>query len=265
MTWKHFGWNEDSGVGTLTFDRPDKLNALTFDVYRDLVSLFAWLATPEGSRVKSVVITGKGKGFCTGGDIEDIMGPLLAGDIEFTMDFTRMTCDVIRNMRRAPQPILAALNGTTAGAGAVIALASDLRLLAEGAKVHFLFVKVGLTGADMGAAWMLPRVIGEGRAMEVLLFGDPITSEQALAWGFANRVVPKEAVLAEATAWAQRLATGPQEAIRLTKRALHAEASMNLEAALDFEANAQAALLRSFDHREFFDAHAEKRAPKWRS
>lgn len=265
MTWKHFGWTEEGGVGTLAFDRPDRLNALTFDVYRDLVSLFAWLATPEGSRVKAVVITGKGRGFCTGGDIEGIMGPLLQGDLEFTLDFTKMTCEVIRNMRRAPQPVLAAVHGTTAGAGAVIALASDLRVIGEGVKVHFLFTKVGLTGADMGAAWMLPRVIGEGRAMEVLLFGDPITSDQALAWGFANRVVPQDRVLEVTQEWAQRLAEGPQEAIRLTKRALHAEASMNLEAALDFEAHAQAVLLRSADHREFFDAHAEKRPPRWRS
>ena len=264
MSWTHFGWEEEGGVGTLTFDRPDRLNALTFDVYRDLVSLFAWLATPEGSRVKAVVLTGRGRGFCTGGDIEGIMGPLLAGDLEFTLEFTRMTCEVIRNMRRAPQPIVAAVNGTTAGAGAVIALASDLRLVAEGVKIHFLFTKVGLTGADMGAAWMLPRVIGEGRAMEILLTGDPITSDQALAWGLANRVLPADRVLAEATAWARRLADGPQEAIRLTKRAIHAEASMSFDAALDFEAHAQAALLRSADHREFFDSHAEKRPPRWR-
>jgi enoyl-CoA hydratase/carnithine racemase len=264
MSWTHFDWHESDGVGTLTFDRPDRLNALTFDVYRDLVRLFSWLSTPEGARVRSVVLTGRGRGFCTGGDIEGIMGPLLQGDLEMTLEFTRMTCEVIRAMRRAPQPILAAINGTTAGAGAVLALASDLRIVAEGVKVHFLFVKVGLTGADMGAAWMLPRLIGEGRAMEILLTGDPITAEQALAWGFANRVVPADRVLADAHAWALRLAEGPQEAIRLTKRAIHAEASMSFDAALDFEAHAQAVLLRSADHREFFDSHAEKRPPKWR-
>jgi len=262
--WKHFDLATDRGVATLTFDRPDRLNALTFDVYADLVKLTAWLATPEGSDVRVLVLTGRGRGFCSGGDIEGIMGPLLEGDLESTLAFTRMTCEVIRNMKRAPQPIVAAVNGTAAGAGAVMALASDIRIVAQGAKLHFLFTKVGLTGADMGAAWMLPRVIGEGRAMEALLLGDAITSEQALAWGLANRVVEKERVLEEAHAWARRLADGPQEALRMTKRALVAESSMSLDAALDFEANAQAALLRSADHREFFEAHHANRPPRWR-
>lgn len=253
MSFPHFGWDEQDGVATLTFDRPDKLNALTFEVYAELVRMTAWLATPEGARVRALVVTGRGRGFCSGGDIDGIMGPLLAGTLEETLAFTRMTCEVIRNMKRAPQPIVAAVNGTAAGAGAVIALACDLRIVAEGAKMHFLFMKVALTGADMGAAWMLPRVIGEGRAAEVLLTGDPITSDQALAWGLATRVVPKESVLGEATAWARRLADSPQEALRMTKRALVAESSMSLDAALDFEATAQATLLRSADHRRFFE------------
>ncbi len=263
MSWKHFRFEESAGVATLTFDRPDRLNALTFDVYADLVALTAWLSSPEGSRVRALVITGAGKGFCSGGDIDDIMGPLLAGDMEKTLAFTRMTCEVIRNLRRMPQIAIAAVNGPAAGAGAVIALACDLRVIGEGVKTHFLFTKVGLTGADMGAAWLLPRVIGHGRASEVLLFGEPITSDQALAWGLANRVVPVASVLETATAWGRRVAEGPQEALRLTKRALSAETDMSLEAALELEASAQATLLRSADHREFFTAHAEGRAPRW--
>ncbi len=261
MSWR-FGWEVADGVGTLTLDRPDRLNALTLDVYADLVKLTGSL--PALADVRVVVVTGRGRGFCSGGDIEDIMGPLLESDTERVLEFTRMTCDVVRQIRRAPQVVIAAVNGTAAGAGAVIALASDLRVVAEGARFHFLFTKVGLTGADMGSAWMLPRVIGEGRAMEALLFGEPITSDQALAWGLANRVVPKEQVLDAAQEWARTLASGPQEALRLTKRSLHAEASMSLDAALDFEALAQATQLRAADHREFFDSHAEKRPPRWR-
>ena len=247
-----FAWDINEGVGVLTLDRPDRLNALTFDVYADLVKLTGEL---ENSRdVKSVVITGRGRGFCSGGDRRDIMGPLLAGDMEKTLAFTRMTCDLVRNMRKMPQPIIAAINGVAAGAGAVIALASDLRVVAEGASFHFLFTKVALTGADMGTAWMLPRVIGEGRAKEVLLFGEGVSPAQALDWGLANRVVPEAHVMETAMDWARKLAEGPQEAIRLTKRAIHAEAEMSFSAALELEASAQATLLRSTDHRAFLDS-----------
>lgn len=252
MSWTNFSWHIDDGIGILALDRPDRLNALTFDVYADLVKLTSEL---ENSReVKSVVITGRGRGFCSGGDRKDIMGPLLAGDLEMTLAFTRMTCDLVRNMRRMPQPIIAAVNGVAAGAGAVIALASDLRVVAEGASFHFLFTKVALTGADMGTAWMLPRVIGEGRAKEALLFGEGIPAKQALDWGLANRVVPEAHVMETAMDWARRLADGPQEAIRLTKRAIHAEAEMSFSAALEMEASAQASLLRSADHRAFLDS-----------
>lgn len=262
-TFAHFGWSVDAeGVGLLTLDRPERLNAITFEVYEDLVRLFTEL--PSRGDVRAVVLTGRGRGFCSGGDIDGIMGPLLEGDVERTLAFTRMTCDVVRLARRAPQPVIAAVNGTAAGAGAVLLLASDLCVLAEGAKVHFLFTKVGLTGADMGAAWMLPRMVGERRAMEALLFGDGIPADTALAWGLVNRLAPADQVLELAAGWARRLATGPQEAIRLTKRAVHAEASMPLDAALDFEALAQATQLRAHDHREFFDAHAAQRDPKWR-
>lgn len=261
MSWKNFSWEVEDGVGILAFDRPDRLNALTFDVYADLVALTA--ALESSTDVRAVVVTGRGRGFCSGGDRRDIMGPLLAGDMEKTLAFTRMTCDAIRNMRRMPQPIVAAVNGVAAGAGAVIALASDLRVVSESASFHFLFTKVALTGADMGTGWMLPRVIGEGRAKEVLLFGEAIPAKQALDWGLANRVVPDAHVMETALEWARRLADGPQEAIRLTKRAIHAESATSFEAALELEASAQATLLRSTDHREFLKALDEKREPRY--
>jgi enoyl-CoA hydratase/carnithine racemase len=263
VTWKSFAFDvREDGVAVLTLDRPERLNAITLDVYAELVELATRL--PSMRDVRALVLTGRGKGFCSGGDIDGIMGPLLAGDMERTLEFTRTTCDVVRLLRRAPQPVIAAVNGTAAGAGAVLLLASDLCVLAEGAKIHFLFAKVGLTGADMGAAWMLPRVVGERRAMEALLFGDGIPAQTALDWGLANRVVPAAEVLPLALEWASRLASGPQEALRLTKRAIHAEASMSLDSALDYEALAQATQLRAADHREFFESHAEKRDPKWR-
>lgn len=263
MSWEHFRFEVDAdGVATLTFTRADSLNSLTFEVYADLAKLTNELI---GRRdVKVLILSGEGRGFCSGGNREEIMGPLLQRDMEGTLDFTRMTCEVVRNLRRMPQPVIAAIHGTAAGAGAVLSLTSDLRIVGEGVKHHFLFTKVALTGADMGTAWMLPRVIGHGRAMQALYFGDPITSDQALAWGLANAVVPKDEVLATAQAWAKRLATGPQEAIRTTKQAVHAEAEMSLEAALEYETTLQAAMLRTQDHREFYEAHEQQREPSWR-
>lgn len=263
MSWERFRFElDDAGVATLTFTRPETLNSLTFEVYADLSKLTNELI---GRRdVKALILAGEGRGFCSGGNIDEIMGPLLERDVEGTLDFTRLTCEVVRNLRRMPQPVIAAVHGTAAGAGAVLALASDLRIVGEGVKFHFLFTKVALTGADMGTAWLLPRVIGHGRAMQALLFGDPITSERALEWGLANAVVAKDEVAATARAWAGRLAAGPQEAIRTTKQALHAEAEMSLEAALEHETTLQAALLRTRDHREFFDAHHDQRDPRYR-
>lgn len=265
MTWSHFDYSvDDDGVALLELARPQTLNSLTFEVYEDLVRLTDGLRSgAERDRVRVLVLTGRGRGFCSGGNIDEIIGPLLERSTEEVLAFTRMTCAVIRNMRAMPQPIVAAVNGTTAGAGAVLALASDLRVVAEGTKIHFLFTKVGLTGADMGAAWLLPRVIGHGRASEVLLFGDPITSAQALAWGLANRVAPPESVLSEAMSWATRLARGPQEALRATKRAMAVEAEMSLDAALEHETAMQALMLRTADHREFYDASKAGREPRW--
>lgn len=261
MSYEHFAVAEADGVLTVTLDRPDKLNSLTFDVYRDLVRLTADVAT-RGD-VRALVLTGRGKGFCSGGDVEDIIGRLFERSMEEVLDFTRMTCAVVRNLRRMPQPVIAAINGTAAGAGAVLALASDLRVMVEKARIHFLFTKVGLTGADMGTAWLLPRVIGEARAKEVLYFGDGIDAEKALSWGLVHRVVAADELDSCVRDWTGRLTAGAREALHVTKQAMHAEAEMSFEAALELETVAQAALLKGRDHREFYEAFREKRDPRF--
>lgn len=249
------------GVAVLTFDRPDTLNSLTFAIYGQLERLFRDLEDDDS--VKALVLTGNGRGFCSGGSVEDIIGPLLESELDQTLVFTRMTGAVVRNMIRLDKPIVAAINGIAAGAGSVLALASDLRVMADSAKFAFLFTKVGLTGADMGAAWLLPRVVGTGRAMEMLLLGDKVDAQEALRTGLANRVVPADAVLAEALALARRLAEGPALALAMTKKMLYQEWSMDFEAAIEQEAQAQALLLRAHDHREFYMAWKEKRAPRF--
>lgn len=249
------------GVGVLTLDRPETLNSLTFELYGRLEKLFVDLETD--ARVKALVLTGEGRGFCSGGNVEDIIGKLFERDTAGTLAFTRMTGAVVRNMRRLGKPIVAAVNGIAAGAGAVLALASDLRIVGEKASFAFLFSKVGLTGADMGAAWLLPQVIGFGRASEVLLLGDKIDAQEAWRIGLANRVVPQERVLEEATAIARRLAKGPTAAHAMTKRMLVNEHGMDLESAIEQEAQAQALLLRMRDHREFYDAWMGKREPRF--
>jgi enoyl-CoA hydratase/carnithine racemase len=249
------------GVAVLTFDRPETLNSLTFAIYGQLERLFRDLDDDE--TVKVVVLTGHGRGFCSGGSVEDIIGPLLESELDDTLAFTRMTGAVVRNMLRLQKPIVAAINGVAAGAGAVLALASDLRVMSEQAKFAFLFTKVGLTGADMGAAWLLPKVIGTGRAMELLLLGDKVAAEDCLRIGLANRVVPQDAVLAEALALARRLAAGPGLALAMTKKMVWHEWPMDLDAAIEQEAQAQALLLRAHDHREFYNAWMEKREPRF--
>ncbi|MBL9076302.1 MAG: enoyl-CoA hydratase family protein [Planctomycetes bacterium] len=249
------------GVAVLTLDRPETLNSLTFDVYGQLERLFRDLE--DDDTVKVVVLTGHGRGFCSGGSVEDIIGPLLETELDGTLAFTRMTGAVVRNMLRLSKPIVAAVNGIAAGAGAVLALASDLRVLAHSAKFAFLFTKVGLTGADMGAAWLLPKVVGTGRAMELLMLGDKVTAEEALRIGLANRVVADDQVLAESLALARRLAAGPGLALAMTKKMVWNEWPMDLEAAIEQEAQAQALLLRAHDHREFYNAWMEKREPRF--
>jgi enoyl-CoA hydratase/carnithine racemase len=249
------------GVAVLTLDRPETLNSLTFAIYGQLERLFRDLEDDE--TVKAIVLTGHGRGFCSGGSVEDIIGPLLESELDGTIAFTRMTGAVVRNMLRLQKPIVAAINGIAAGAGAVLALASDLRVMSEQAKFAFLFTKVGLTGADMGAAWLLPKVIGTGRAMELLMLGDKIGADDCLRIGLANRVVPADQVLAEAMQLAHRLAAGPGLALAMTKKLVWSEWPMDLDAAIEQEAQAQALLLRAHDHREFYNAWMEKRDPRF--
>lgn len=256
-----FGYRIDKGVATITLDRPESLNALTFEIYRRLTDTFYRLRFAE--EVKAVVITGSGKGFCGGGDVDDIIGALLKQEMADTIKFTRMTGELVENIRRLDRPIIAAINGTAAGAGAVIALACDMRVMSARAKIHFLFAKVGLTGADMGAAWLLPRIVGLGRATEWLMLGDGVDARTAEAAGLANRVVDPEEVLEVATALAQRLADGPTLAHGMTKRMLNHEAHMDLASAIEAEALAQAVLLRGKDHAEFHAAWSRGEQPKF--
>lgn len=256
-----FGYNVRDGVATITFNRPDVLNALTFDIYAQLRDLFLDLRTNDD--VKVVVLTGAGDAFCSGGDVHGIIGELLKRDMADHLAFTRMTGAVIQHMRQLDKPIIAALNGMTAGAGAVIALAADLRIASERARFAFLFSRVGLTGADMGAAYLLPRVTGTGRALELLLLGDTIDAATAERYGLVNRVVAHDDLLPTASEWASRLAHGPTLALGMTKRLVNNEWAMDLTSALESEAQAQALLLMGEDHRRFYDAFAARTKPEF--
>ena len=260
----HFDFQLDatSGVATITLNRPDRLNALTFDIYDELRRTFREVSVAEGVRV--IIITGTGKAFCSGGDVHDIIGPLTGRDYQGLLEFTRMTCDLVLSIRSCRRPVLAALNGTVAGAGAVIAAACDIRVAAESAKIAFLFTKVGLAGADMGAAWLLPRIVGLGRASELLMTGDFITANEAYRIGLYNRVVPAEDLTATVRELAARLAKGPIFALDITKDALNREAAMDLPAALEAEAQVQAALMLYPDFREAYEAFRDKREPRFR-
>ena len=250
-----------TGVATITLNRPDRLNALTFDVYRELRDAFRTLDGEPG--VRAVIITGAGRAFCSGGDVEDIIGALFARDAAGLLEFTRLTCDLILALRQCRRPIVGALNGTVAGAGAVIAAACDMRIAAESAKIAFLFTKVGLSGADMGAAWLLPRIVGLGHATELLVTGDFIDAQTALRIGLYNRVVAGASVMQEARRLAEQLARGPSSALGVTKDALNREAHMDLATALEAEAQAQAECMRSPNFREAYDAFKTKREPKF--
>jgi len=250
-----------SGVATITLNRPERLNALTFEVYRELTDTFA--ALRKATEVRVVVITGAGRAFCSGGDVHDIIGELFSRDMEGLLEFTRMTCELVKNIRALHKPVIAGLNGTTAGAGACIALASDIRLAAEEAKIAFLFVKVGLSGADMGAAYLLPRVVGLAKATELLYTGDFISAQEAERIGLYNRVVPGSQLAATTQEFAERLAQGPAFALAKTKELLDREADMDLEAALECEAQAQAICMQHPDYREAYEAFVKKRATKF--
>jgi len=251
-----------TGVATVTLNRPERLNALTFEVYAELRDTFAALDTEPG--VRSIVLTGAGRAFCSGGDVEDIIGALFARDRAGLHEFTQMTCDLILNIRRCRRPVVAALNGTVAGAGAVIATACDFRIAAETAKIAYLFTRVGLSGADMGASWLLPRIVGLGRATELLMTGDFIDAQTAERIGLYHRVVATDQVVVEATAFAERLARGPAPALAVTKQALNAEAHLDLETALRYEATVQGELMEHPNFREAYEAFREKREPRFR-
>lgn len=256
-----FLYEVQDGIATLTFNRPEVMNALTFEVYAQLRDLFADLRTDDS--VKVVVMTGVGESFCSGGDVHTIIGELLKRDMKDHLLFTRMTGAVVQNMRLLDKPIIAALNGMTAGAGAVLALAADLRVASEKARFAFLFTKVGLTGADMGAGYLLPRVIGMGRAFELLLLGDTLDVSTAERYGLVNRVVPHAELLPAAYEWAKRLAQGPTFALSMTKHMLNREIDMDLSAAIEAEAQAQALLLMGDDHRRFYEAFKAKEKPQF--
>jgi enoyl-CoA hydratase/carnithine racemase len=259
--WQHFDFAVADGVATITLARPEKLGALTFDVYADLRDLLAEL--PHRGDARVLVITGSGRGFCSGGDVVEIIGALQSMQAGDLLEFTRMTGSVVRALRECPLPVIAAVNGIAAGAGAVIALASDFRLLARSARFAFLFTKVGLAGADMGSAYLLPRVIGLGRATELLMLGDTVDSERALQIGLATAVVDDEELPAAARELANRLATGPALAYSTTKVLLTRELDMDLGGALELEAMTQALLMGSHDHGEYHRAWTEGRKPVW--
>lgn len=260
--WKNFGFEVADGVATVTFDRPDKLNALTFDVYADLRDLLGEVEHRDDVRV--LVLTGSGRGFCSGGDVDEIIGALLELGSKELLEFTRMTGTVVERIRRLPMPVIAAVNGVAAGAGAVIALASDLRILSESASFSFLFTRVGLAGADMGSAYLLPRVIGLGRATELLLLGKSVDPDRAVSIGLASRVVPDADLATAAGDLAKELASGPAMAYGATKVLIGRELDIDLGSAIELEAFTQALLMTTEDHSEFYRAFTGKERPEWR-
>ncbi len=258
---QHFRFSLDAGVGVITLDRPRTLNSLTFESYAELRDFLPRLSTEES--VRAVVVTGEGKGFCSGGDREAIIAELFARDAAGLVEFTRMTGALIRNLRRVRRPVIGAINGVAVGAGAVIALACDIRIVAQSARFGFVFPKVGLCGADMGSAYLLPRVVGLGRASEILYAGELVSADEALRIGLANRVVPDGKALEEAMVFARKLADGPAFAHAMTKQMIEDESTMSLENAIEAEAQAQAICMLHPDFREAYDAAVQKRPPRF--
>ena len=257
MSYDSFVFENNDAVATIRLNDPDRLNALTFQTYSDLERIMAEIAHDKA--VKVVVLTGTGKGFCSGGRVDNIIGPLLKMKGDDLYQFTRMTCNVVKNMRNLKKPIIAAVNGIAAGAGAMLMLASDLRIFSDKARAAFLFVKVGLSGADMGALYLLPRIVGLGKATELVYFGDTIDAQEAYRIGLANRVVPGETLMDEAYKWATRLKDGPLYALGITKELIEYEGNVDLEAALEMEAMAQARCMETPDFVEGYNAFIEKR------
>jgi enoyl-CoA hydratase/carnithine racemase len=261
----HFRWRAEDGVGTITLDRPERKNPLTFESYAELTALFQQLV--HASDVKVVIVTGAGENFCSGGDVHEIIGPLVdarrAGRTDELLAFTRMTGGLVRAMRAAPQPIIAAVDGVCAGAGAILAMASDLRLATSRARTAFLFVRVGLSGADMGACALLPRIVGQGRAAELLFTGRFMTAEEGERWGFFNRLVAPESLAPESLALARTLADGPSFAHAVTKACLHAEWAMSVDAAIEHEAQAQAVCMGTNDFERAYRAFIKRESPRF--
>ena len=261
QNWQHFGFSVSDGIATVTLDRPDKLNPLTFDSYADLRDLLHEL--PHRGDTRVLVIRGQGKAFCAGGDVNEIIGELIAMDARALMAFTKMTGDVIRAMRECPIPIISGIQGVAAGAGSVVALASDFRIVAHSGRFAFLFTKVGLSGGDMGAAYLLPRVVGAGRATQLLMLGDTIDSATADRYGLVSELVADEELDTAVDRLARRLADGPTLAYAQTKSLITRELDMPLGAAVELDAMTQALLMTSSDHAEFHAAFNAKRKPQW--
>lgn len=256
---QHFGWQVADRVATITLNRPERKNPLTFESYAELRDTFRALAATD--EVRAVVLAGEGGNFCSGGDVHDIIGPLLDRDLAGKLRFTRMTGDLVLAMRHAPQPIVAALDGVVAGAGAMLATASDIRFGTDRCRIAFLFNKVGLAGCDMGACALLPRIVGQGRASELLYTGRALVGAEAERWGFLNRICSPESVKADAQAFAAELAHGPTLAHAMTKRMLHKEWDMALDEAIESEAQAQAICMDSEDFARAYTAFASKQQP----
>jgi len=258
---RHFRWQLDGRVGVVTLNRPERKNPLTFESYAELRDFFRALV--DAVEVRAIVITGAGGNFCSGGDVHEIIGPLTRMDADGLLEFTRMTGDLVKAMRACPQPIVAAVDGVCAGAGAILAMASDFRLGTPQTRTAFLFTRVGLAGCDMGACALLPRIIGQGRASELLFTGRSLSAEEGLAWGFFNRLVAPDGVLGESLALAAQIANGPTLAHAMTKKMLHREWDMSIDGAIDAEAEAQAACMQTEDFRRAYRAFAAKLKPRF--
>jgi enoyl-CoA hydratase/carnithine racemase len=257
MQPKHFQWRAEGKVGVITLNRPERKNPLTFESYGELRDFFVGLG--REASIKAVVLRGEGGNFCSGGDVHEIIGPLTKMTMPQLLDFTRMTGDVVKAMRHCPQPLIAAVDGVCAGAGAILAMACDLRVASPTAKTAFLFVRVGLAGCDMGACALLPRIIGQGRAAELLYTGRSMSADEGHAWGFFNRLA--EPALTAAMEMAQSLAEGPTAAHAMTKKMLHQEWNAGVDEAIEMEAQAQAILMQNKDFRRAYEAFVAKRRP----
>jgi enoyl-CoA hydratase/carnithine racemase len=259
---KHFLWRQEGRVGVITLNRPERKNPLTFESYAEMRDLFRTLV--DVSAVRVIVITGADGNFCSGGDVHEIIGPLTKMDADGLLQFTRMTGDLVKAMRASPQPIIAAVDGVCAGAGAILAMSSDLRLSTPRSKTAFLFTRVGLAGCDMGACSLLPRIIGQGRASELLYTGRAMLAEEGVTWGFYNRIVAPEALMTDSMALAKQLADGPTFAHAMTKRMLHREWHLSVDEAIDAEAVAQAICMQTKDFQRAYEAFVAKRTPEFK-